>query len=137
VEDPSGLKYHTTYDYDPFGNLTKVTQGTQPNIQTRTFEYSSLSRLISATNPESGTITYTYYDSGDLESRIDQRLIGSGMTYDPLHRILTKHYTDETPDVSYEYYLSSSSSSPNIGRLNPSVRVQPQPHIIPTTISAI
>jgi len=56
VEDPDGLDYHTTYEYDPLDNLTSVAQG----AQTRAFSYSSLGRLRNATNPESGTISYTY-----------------------------------------------------------------------------
>jgi RHS repeat-associated protein len=110
VEDPSGLNYSTTYDYDPLDNLYQVTQGSQQ----RYFSYSSLSRLNYAANPESGVIYYTYYDSGDLLRRTDARGIWSEMTYDPLHRILTKTYSDGTPPVSYSYYLTGS---PNIGQL--------------------
>ncbi len=62
IEDPNGLNYSTTYAYDTLGNLTQVNQG----VQTRSFIYSSLGRLLSATNPESGTINYSYFDSGDL-----------------------------------------------------------------------
>src|SRR5262249_47299890 len=56
TEDPEGLSYNTYYSYDALGNLRLVTQGTQ----TRIFVYNSLSRLISATNPESGIETYDY-----------------------------------------------------------------------------
>jgi YD repeat-containing protein len=101
VEDPSNLNYSTTYTYSPLDNLTQVVQGTQ----TRSFSYSSLSRLLSATNPESGTVTYTYDNRGNLATRIDARGVGSAMTYDPLHRILARSYTDGTPTVTYEYYL--------------------------------
>src|SRR5439155_16814565 len=45
------LNYLSTYGYDPLDNLTQVTQG----VQTRTFSYTTLSRLWSAANPESGT----------------------------------------------------------------------------------
>ena len=48
--------YVTSYVYDTLNNLTTVNQGSQ----TRTFAYNSLSRLTSATNPESGTISYVY-----------------------------------------------------------------------------
>jgi len=47
--------YQTSYQYDTLSNLVQVNQG----VQTRNFSYSSLSRLLSATNPESGTISYT------------------------------------------------------------------------------
>jgi YD repeat-containing protein len=46
----------TWYTYDGLNNLTWVSMG----VQTRTFTYSSLSRLLSATNPETGTTPVTY-----------------------------------------------------------------------------
>ena len=114
TEDPSGLNYVTIYEYDMFGNLTKVTQGGQ----TRTFSYSSLSRLLSATNPESGTTSYTYYGSGDLATKKDARNVTSTMTYDVLHRIKTKSYSDLTSAVTYTYHqVSNGSAAPNIGQL--------------------
>jgi YD repeat-containing protein len=114
IEDPNGsLNYTTTYGYDILGDLTQVNQGSQ----TRTFNYSSLGRLTFATNPESGNISYSYYDSGDLYQKTDARGVMATMTYDPLHRILTKSYSDSTPPVTYTYYLAGSSSSPNIGQL--------------------
>jgi RHS repeat-associated protein len=113
VEDSNGLNYSTTYSYDPLGNLTQVHQ----SGQTRSFYYSSLSRLISADNPESGTIDYTYYDSGDLHTRTDDRNITSTMAYDPLHRVLTKSYSDGTPAIYYDYHVAGTSYSPNIGQL--------------------
>jgi uncharacterized protein RhaS with RHS repeats len=71
IEDPNELNYNTTYSYDVLGNLLQVNQG----VQTRSFQYSSLGRLKSATNPETGTINYTYLDSGDLASRIDGEVL--------------------------------------------------------------
>jgi RHS repeat-associated protein len=120
VEDPSNgvppseLNYQTNYAYDILGNLTQVAQG----VQTRTFTYSSLGRLLSANNPESGIITYAYYDNGDLQTKTDARGIIATMSYDPLHRILTKSYSSNSaPTVNYEYYLTGNASSPNIGQL--------------------
>jgi YD repeat-containing protein len=59
-EAPNAENYQTTYSYDALDSLTTVTQGTQ----TRTFVYDSLKRLLSATNPESGTTTYTILQKG-------------------------------------------------------------------------
>src|SRR5436305_15238824 len=59
----SACTYETDYQYDTLDNLTRVDQkgGTTDSTQwrTRTFSYDSFSRLLSATNPESGTISYT------------------------------------------------------------------------------
>ncbi|HYR91054.1 MAG TPA: hypothetical protein VE422_43760 [Terriglobia bacterium] len=115
VEDPSTLNYSTTYTYDPLDNLVGVTQGSQ----TRSFTYSSLSRLLSATNPETNNeaTTYTYEDSGDLSTRTDPRSIQTSFTYDGLHRVTHKDYSDSTSDVIYAYYEVGSASSPDIGQL--------------------
>jgi hypothetical protein len=44
--------YQTSYQYDTLSNLVQVNQG----VQTRTFTYSSLSRLLSASNSHFGKI---------------------------------------------------------------------------------
>src|SRR5215217_2882077 len=98
-EDPSGLNYLTSYDYDVFGNLRHVYQG----AQTRTFNYDSLSRLRSAVNPESGTINYMYDDNGNLLTRTDARGVVSTYAYDALNRPTTRSYSDGTPTVTYSY----------------------------------
>ena len=71
-EDPSGLNYLTTYTYDVLDNLTTVTQGSQ----TRTFAYDSLKRLTSATNPESGTVSYQYDNKVNGKPRLGE--VGRG-----------------------------------------------------------
>jgi YD repeat-containing protein len=110
VEDPDGLNYRTTYEYDPLDNLKTVTQAGQMRV----FNYNSLGRLKDATNPESGTISYQYYDSGDLRMKTDARGVTTTMTYNGLHRITMKTYSDGTPAVTYNYH---SSSAPDIGQL--------------------
>jgi RHS repeat-associated protein len=75
LEDPSGLNYETDYAYDVLDNLTCVVQkGTDTTAFTtcasapaswrpRSFVYDSLSRLTSATNPESGIHVQNSYNS--------------------------------------------------------------------------
>ena len=44
----------------------------QTHLQSRTFDYSSLGRLVSATNPEKDSATtYTYDRNGNLLTRVD------------------------------------------------------------------
>lgn len=57
---PFSTGYKTTYTYDALGNLLAVNQGSQ----TRTFTYNSLSQMLTATAPETGTISYTYDPRG-------------------------------------------------------------------------
>jgi RHS repeat-associated protein len=96
----------TSYSYDALGNLMQVTQG----AQTRSFAYSSLSRLLSATHPESGTTLYQYDPNGNLQTKIDPRLLADNQThlttsyvYDGLNRLKTRSYNDGTPAVTFTY----------------------------------
>jgi YD repeat-containing protein len=72
----------TSYAYDVFGNLTTVTQGSQ----NRTFTYDSLSRLRTAVNPESGTISYQYDDNNNLLVKTDARGVSTHFAYDSINR---------------------------------------------------
>ncbi|QQS32776.1 MAG: RHS repeat-associated core domain-containing protein [Acidobacteriota bacterium] len=89
----------TFYTYDTLNNLTTVTQG----VQTRTFTYNSLSRLLTAANPESGTISYGYDSIGNLTTKTDARSITTTYAYDALNRVTQRSYSDSTPAVSYFY----------------------------------
>lgn len=97
--------YKTSYQYDALNNLTTVSQG----AQTRSFTYSSLSRLKTATNPESGTIAYVYDNNGNLTTKTDARGVVTTYGYDALNRVLTRSYANEpttqtaTPLVTYTY----------------------------------
>lgn len=110
----------TLYTYNTLNNLTSVLQQggttTQSQWRNRSFSYDSLSRLTSATNPESGTITYTYDANGNLSSkRSPKPNQGSPSTtgtvnycYDSLNRITSKDYNNSTcpnaaPQASYTY----------------------------------
>jgi RHS repeat-associated protein len=109
TEDPDNLNHETYYSYDTLNNLLMVTQGSQ----IRTFDYDSLSRLISATNPESGTISYVYDENGNLKEKTDARGVKTTMTYDALNRVKSKVYegtpkggtevANATPPVTYFY----------------------------------
>lgn len=106
--------FKTQYNFDTLNNLTTVSQG----VQTRAFTYSSLSRLLSATNPESGTISYGYDPNGNLTSKVDARNIATSYVYDALNRVTQRNYTNEpsgseTPNVVYTY----KTTAPGFGNL--------------------
>jgi uncharacterized protein RhaS with RHS repeats len=82
----------------------------------RSFTYDALKRLTIATNPESGTINYSYDNVGNLITKKDARgvitcfgtLAGSTCTsgYDALNRPTLKSHSDaspNTPQVTYSY----------------------------------
>ncbi|HEY2390212.1 MAG TPA: RHS repeat-associated core domain-containing protein [Candidatus Angelobacter sp.] len=110
----------TLYQYDPLGNLLRVDQkGNAPSDstqwRTRIFTYDSLSRLLTATNPESGTISYSYDADGSLLQKTSPAPNQTGSAtqmvsycYDELHRVIGKGYGAQgcpltSPVVSYVY----------------------------------
>lgn len=125
-EDPNGLNYLTSYSYDALDNLTTVIQGSQ----TRTFVYDSLKRLVSATNPESGTICYGtvvssncqpngYDANGNLVYKTDARGILSTYAYDALNRNTSVDYSNTdtiNPDITRTYDTATNGK----GRLRES-----------------
>lgn len=102
------LSVGTCYSYDLNDDLTGVAQG----AVTRSFSYDLLSRLTSATNPESGVINYSYTTSGGslcsgdssaVCRRTDAKSVTTTYAYDSLNRLMSKTYSDSTPTVSYSY----------------------------------
>jgi RHS repeat-associated protein len=89
----------TSYVYDALGNLVTVNQGSQ----TRSFAYSSIARLLTATNPESGTLSYQYDNNGNLTQKTDARGVVSSYGYDALNRNTTVNYSDGTPAIARYY----------------------------------
>lgn len=87
-EDPDALNQLTSYDYDVLDDLTTVTQGTQ----TRTFVYDSLKRLTSATNPETGTISYQYDNNSNMVVKTDARGVSTHLSYDAVNRLTRRWY---------------------------------------------
>jgi RHS repeat-associated protein len=116
----------TQYLYDALDNLTRVTQGSQPS---RVFTYSSLARLISAQNPESGTVQYRYDNNGNLDQKTDARGLITTYVYDELNRVASRSYTapagvPATPAVTYSYDSSAVTfSKGRLTRVSSSVSV--------------
>lgn len=104
-EDPAGLNYETDYQYDVLNNLIRIDQkGSAPTDstkwRTRTFTYDSLSRLSTATNPESGEIFYFYDNVGNLLQKVmpSPNQTGSAQhtisyCYDQLNRVNGRAYS--------------------------------------------
>ncbi len=106
----------TSYTYNALSNLTQVTQVSPGSQQPpRAFVYSSLGRLVSATNPESGTICYGqvssggeclkngYDANGNLIYKTDARLVLTTYSYDALNRNTSVSYSDSTPAITRTY----------------------------------
>jgi len=86
--------YLTSYAYNALGLLTGVTMNNQSSTkQSRSYSYDTLSRLLSETNPESGTTSYVYdtdatcgTSNGDLVKKTDAVGNVTCYKYDALHR---------------------------------------------------
>jgi YD repeat-containing protein len=107
----------TYYTYDALDNLAGVSQ----SGQTRSFIYSTLGRLMVATNPENGTYNYSYDGNGNLRQKTDSQGIGVFMQYDGLNRMSYKEYndgtapaySDRTAAVTYTYDTVGHPNSAN------------------------
>lgn len=118
IEEPDAagnLVNWTRYFYDPIGNLTRVEQQgadhvNQTNWRIRTFQYDSLSRLTSTSNPESGTITFTYDNDGNVLTKTAPRpnqtgalQVTTNFGYDQLHRLIWKTYSNNNESQHFVY----------------------------------
>ncbi|HTD21029.1 MAG TPA: RHS repeat-associated core domain-containing protein [Terriglobales bacterium] len=112
--------YVTLYSYDALGNLLRVDQqGTAPSDstkwRTRLSTYDSLSRLLTAYNPESGTVSYSYDADGNVLQKTSPAANQTGSAtqtisycYDQLHRLTGIAYLAQacpltSPVISYTY----------------------------------
>jgi YD repeat-containing protein len=89
--NPAGGTFATNYTYTPANRLTGVSM-TRGNVtQTRTFVYSGRD-LVSATNPENGTVTYTFDGAHHVLSRTDAVGNQTQYTYDSYGRLTEAQY---------------------------------------------
>jgi YD repeat-containing protein len=115
--NPAGGTLATNYAYTPANQLTGVSM-TRGNVtQTRTFLYNG-SDLVSATNPENGTVTYAYDNSHHVTSRTDGMGQQTQYTYDSYGRVTEVQYypvsgwEDTTQRVVYYYDAIPYNSFP-------------------------
>ena len=65
-----GANWTTSYAYNNLSQLTQVSMTRPQGTQTRTFAYTGAD-MTSATNPENGTVTYTYDNAHHVATRTD------------------------------------------------------------------
>ncbi len=93
--NPTTATYVTNYGYDVLSHLISVNMPRPSGTQTRTFNYGTPpgAYLLSATNPESGTVTYTYNSNGQLLSKTDAKNQQTQYGYDSYARLTQiRHY---------------------------------------------
>jgi len=147
----SNVTYHqTSYAYDVLNHLTLVTMprynasSQVTTTQTRTFNYTASNvvgaLLLSATNPENGTVTYTYGSNNMIATKLDANNQKTVYSYDSYNRVTEiQHffyqapfgpYTEDTSQqVVYSYdtnpYDTSGYSTYASGRLT-AIKYQPK-----------
>ena len=119
-QNGGSLAAETDYSYDNNGNLTNVTQvgvtGETPRV--RNFTYDSLSRLLTAANPETGTVSYSYDADGNVSTKTDARGVTTTYAYDALNRLLSKSYSSNDPSLApSSCYHYDTATGFGIGRL--------------------
>ena len=118
-ENPGGLNYQTSYTNGANDTLQTVTKGGE----TRSFYYDSLGRLTGSTQPETGTINYTYYNVGNMLTRTDARSVTSTYSYDALNRVKSIGYNDgKTYTASFSYDGSGGTATGHLTSVSNSDR---------------
>ena len=109
--DIPGTGFLTIYGYNFATHQTVIAQGSQ----TRGFQTDSLGRLISMTEPESGTTNYSYQYSGVAGYGLYVSRTGSASTlnkqYDSLGRVVGVGSTDGTVSQGFQYDVTDSQWS--------------------------
>jgi len=111
----------TNYSYDVMNHLTQVSMPRGNSTQTRSFNYSYVNGMItpyllSATNPESGTVSYTYDTNGVMLTKTDAKGQQFTYGYDAYKRmtsisvggnVIRNFYYDTNPlDGTFSQYTS-------------------------------
>jgi YD repeat-containing protein len=109
----------TDYVYDALSNLLSVNQWGGANGSSgerkRTFNYDSLSRLLTSYNPETGTLSYAYDANSNLSAKTDARGIATSYRYDALNRVISKTYSSDTSGTPISCFQYDTSSIPGAG----------------------
>jgi RHS repeat-associated protein len=119
---PGGPDLITSYTYDLLNHVTQVTMQRSTGTQTRTFNYNFgttvTAYLQSATNPENGTVNYTYNGDGNLATKTDakgQKIVYTWDYYKRLSQV--QHYPapgnieDVCQRVTYYYDVDPFSGA--------------------------
>jgi len=84
---PTSGTWDTNYSYNHFDQMTQVSMPRGGNTQVRSFVYNGQGQMTSATNPETGTVTYAYNSEYLLASKTDAKNQKMEYFYDSMHRV--------------------------------------------------
>ena len=103
----SGATYPVTFEYDSFGQKTKMTTFRDAEAETgddTAWSYDEATgALLSKTYADGRSCTYTLTDLGQIATRTDARGVVTTYTYNEYGDITSQTYSDGTPSVTYTY----------------------------------
>ncbi len=100
--------------YNSNGSPNEVVINGNQNLKT-SYQYDSYGRVISKTEPNTGTTTYTYNAYDQLMSKTDNLGITYEYTYDVLGRLSTKTQSGQPTGYTYTYY--NTANLPSTGKV--------------------
>jgi YD repeat-containing protein len=113
--DPVSGTQVTTYTHNAANQLLTVTMPRSGGTQTRSFQWTG-SDMTSATNPENGTVTYTYDGAHRVKSKIDAKGQKTQYTDDGYGRkTLVQHFNSsqvEQMNQRVNYTFGDNSGAP-------------------------
>ena len=83
--------------YQATGEPTLITQSYPGGTYSRTMQYDSLGRMARNQEPNAGTWSYAYNDSGELVGTSDARGCGENLFHDGLGRVVAEDYSPCDP----------------------------------------
>jgi RHS repeat-associated protein len=130
-----GTGFLTTYSYDAAGRLLQTVENAQVSSpqQTRKYSYDLLGRVLSETNPESGTTSYSYdtvsgtnctsSSTGDMVQKQDANGNYSCYHYDSLHRKTYITYAGPNSNNVSKYFVYDAATVNGIAMSNAAGRM--------------
>ncbi len=120
----------TTYNYDASGRLLQTIENAQVSSprQTRTYTYDLIGRVLSETNPESGTVYHTYdsvsgtncssTSQGDMVQEVDANGNTTCHHYDKMHRETYTTYAGPNSNNVSKYFIYDAATVNGVAMTN-------------------
>src|SRR6266480_5309391 len=115
VQEPNpagGANLVTNYSYNGANQLVQVLMPRSNGTQTRSFTWSGTD-LASATNPENGTVSYTYDGAHHVTTRTDAKAQQTRYSYDAYARLKEVQYYTSQVINGIVYYTEQTSQQVN------------------------
>ncbi len=93
VDNGSSTVVFSAWTYLPTGEVTSITQEGTAGAAVRTMQYDTLGRMVSQSEPNTGTWRYAYNDTGELVGMSDARGCGEVLYHDALGRLQAEDYS--------------------------------------------